>query len=177
MKRSLDLTADCTSCSALCCVVFAFDKSESFGIDKAACEVCPNLDDTDRCRIFDDRTELGFKGCIAYSCHGAGQRVTREVFKGDSWRDNPVLMAPMGAALSVMRRIHELLFLLDSAKLMSLSSEEMSALLALENLLDPETEWTESKLQKYPIDAVSVQVRKFLNSLQHHVTGRPTAHT
>lgn len=172
-----DLTPDCSSCAALCCVVFAFDKSESFGIDKAACEVCPNLDDTDRCSIFEDRETLGFRGCITYDCHGAGQRVTNEVFSGIGWRDNPALTAPMGEALSVLRRIHELLLLLESAGHLSLSVEELSELQSLENQLDPETRWTEKGLKEFPIDAVGARVGKFLRSLQHHVAARPTART
>ena len=172
-----DLSPDCASCAALCCVVFAFDKSESFGNDKAACEVCPNLDNTDRCSIFDERETLGFKGCITYDCHGAGQRVTSEVFKGVSWRDDPALMAPMGAALSVLRRIHELLLLLGSARQLSLSNEELSELLALEKLLDPEEDWSESELQQFPIDAMGARVGRYLRTLQHHVADRSTART
>lgn len=175
MKPPPDLSANCESCAALCCVVFAFDKSDSFGIDKAACEVCPNLDESDRCRIFDDRLEMGFGGCIAYDCHGAGQRVTREVFNGRHWREDPALKERMGAALSVMRRVHELLLLLRSTKSFVLSAEESKTLRGLEDVLNPDRMWTEKTLQAFPILKVSTEVFAFLRSLKHHAGSLTTA--
>lgn len=164
------LTPDCSSCAALCCVVFAFDRSESFAIDKDACEVCPNLDDHDRCRIFADREDLGFKGCIAYDCRGAGQRVTQEVFHGASWRENPALKEPMGAALSVMRRIHDLLLLLETAGKMTLAEKEAFALAQLQVKVDPDGAWTEERLREFPIEEITADVNGFLRSLSHHVS-------
>lgn len=177
MRPLPDLSPDCERCAALCCVVFAFDKSASFGIDKEASEVCPHLDDSDRCRIFDHRREMGFGGCIAYDCHGAGQRVTNEVFDGGHWRDNPALKERMGAALSVMRRIHELLLLLRSARLLSLSGEETRELRELEAALSPDEPWTETTLQAFPVAEVSTQVNIFLRSLRHHAGSLSTART
>jgi len=177
MRPSPDLSPNCESCAALCCVVFAFDKSDSFGIDKAACEVCPNLDESDHCRIFATRREMGFGGCIAYDCHGAGQRVTCEVFDGRHWRDDPALKERMGAALSVMRRIHELMLLLASARLFSLSAEESRELGDLEAILNPDIAWTEKTLAMFPIAEVTVQVNTFLRSLKHHAGSLTTART
>lgn len=177
MKSSPNLSPDCESCAALCCVVFAFDKSDSFGFDKAACEVCPNLDESDRCRIFENRKELGFGGCIAYDCHGAGQRVTREVFDGKHWREDPGLKERMGAALSVMRRIHELLMLLASARRFPLSVEESRTLCDLEGILNPDTVWTEKTLKLFPIAEVSDRANTFLRSLRHHAGTLSTART
>nr|WP_319387468.1 hypothetical protein [uncultured Roseibium sp.] len=177
MRRALDLNPNCDSCAALCCVVFAFDKSDSFGIDKAACEVCPNLDQGDRCRIFDKRQQLGFGGCIAYDCHGAGQRVTNEVFHGRHWRDDPALTERMGAALSVLRRIHELLVLLSSTRRLPLSDEEILALGRLEDILVPDAAWTEETLAVFPVADVTDQANAFLRSLRHHAGALATART
>lgn len=168
MRNSLDLTPNCENCAALCCVVFAFDKSDSFGVDKAACEVCPNLDERDRCRIFEKRLDLGFGGCITYDCYGAGQRVTREVFNGRHWRDDPALTERMGAALSVLRRIHELLVLLSSTRRLPLSDEESRTLDRLEDMLNPGTVWTEETLAVFPLADVTHEANAFLRSLKHH---------
>ncbi|POF29454.1 hypothetical protein [Roseibium marinum] len=165
------LTPDCTNCAALCCVVFAFDKSESFAVDKAAGEVCANLDGCGRCKVFSKRQELGFKGCIAYDCHGAGQRVTQEVFGGKSWRNDTGLTIRMGAALSVLRRIHEQLVMLRTAGNLPLEAEERLTAQALEESLSPENDWTEGTLQAFPIDAICRDVATFLRGLRHHVTG------
>ncbi|WP_068411766.1 hypothetical protein [Labrenzia sp. OB1] len=167
------LTPDCSNCAALCCVVFAFDKSESFALDKAAGEVCVNLDDCGQCRVFAERQELGFKGCIAYDCYGAGQRVTQEVFGGRSWRDDAGLTVRMGAALSVMRRIHEQLVILRTAGNFPLTTEERNFARSLEERLSPQDTWTEESLRGFEIDAVSREIAAFLRGLRHHVDDAP----
>ena len=177
MARVPDLTPDCSACAALCCVVFAFDNSESFAIDKAAGERCPNLDRDNRCRIFEERQALGFKGCITYDCHGAGQRVTQEIFGGRSWRDDPALGHRMGAALSVLRRIHEQLLLLQSAEALPLDETEKQRLADLRQTLSPEVDWTETSLAAFPIDGAVRQVSAFLRDLRRHVSRGVNART
>lgn len=171
MTRSTDLKPDCANCAALCCVVFAFDKSESFALDKAAGEPCPNLDGCGRCQVFSQRDALGFKGCIAYDCHGAGQVITQDVFQGRTWRDDAALGARMGAALSVLRRIHEQLSLLETAARLPLDRDELAGLSALKARLTPEETWTEANLQSFRIDDTDRRVRGFLMGLRRHVDG------
>ncbi len=163
------LTPDCSSCASLCCVVFAFDRSESFAFDKAAGEVCRNLDDAGRCARFGEREDLGLKGCITYSCYGAGQKVTQDVFGGRTWRDDARLIQPMGDALSVLRRIHENLLLLESAAALPLDTAEQSRLYALQRALTPDSDWTQGTLKDYPLDKVSGDVSAFLKGLRRHV--------
>ncbi|WP_269582145.1 hypothetical protein [Roseibium sp. Sym1] len=168
---SVDLCPDCSKCASLCCVVFAFDKSESFAIDKAAGEVCPNLDDCGACRVFADRDRLGFRGCITYDCHGAGQVVTQEVFNGRSWRDDAALTERMGAALSVLRQIHEQLLLLDAAGNLPLDDDELRHADRLKSILAPGTQWTEQNLATFPLADTRRQVEAFLTGLRRHVSG------
>ncbi|MBN9670568.1 hypothetical protein [Roseibium aggregatum] len=165
----LVLEPQCENCAALCCVVFVFDKSESFAIDKAAGEVCPNLDTCGKCTIFRERETLGFRGCIAYDCHGAGQRVTQEVFGGRSWRDDPILMNRMGDALSVLRQIHEQLLLLGAAAKLPLDPDERLELSGLRQILAPETDWSEESLKAFPVARATRQVADFLSRLRRHV--------
>ena len=175
MARIPDLKPDCAACAALCCVVFAFDRSESFAIDKAAGEVCPNLDDCGQCSVFEARDRLGFHGCISYDCHGAGQVVTQEVFKGRSWRDDAALTERMGATLSVLRQIHEQLLLLETAEKLPLETEERNRLADLKASLVPETAWTEERLRDYPLESTIRRVGAFLTGLRRHVTGHANA--
>jgi len=165
----LVLKPQCEDCAALCCVVFAFDKSESFGIDKAAGEVCPNLDTCGRCTVFEERETLGFKGCIAYDCYGAGQRVTREVFGGRTWRDDPTLTNRMGDALSVLRQVHEQLLLLGAAEKLPLDECERKELDGLREILEPETAWSEEGLKAFPAARTARKVSAFLTGLRRHV--------
>jgi len=165
---TIDLKADCTRCAALCCVVFAFDKSESFAIDKAAGEICPHLGAAGRCAVFQNRERLGFPGCIAYDCHGAGQVITQTVFRGQHWRDDAGLATRMGAALSVLRRIHEQLLLLETAKRLPLTGTERERLTSLKEKFLPDSEWTETDLSCFPIEEATREVGSFLKDLRHH---------
>ncbi|TYC53870.1 hypothetical protein FMN50_13970 [Rhodobacterales bacterium] len=165
----IDLKPDCGRCVSLCCVVFAFDRSESFAVDKAAGEPCPNLAASGTCRIFENRARLGFRGCITYDCHGAGQRVTQDIFQGRSWRDDPALSSRMGSALSVLRRIHGQLTLLQSAEKLPLDSPEREALSDFRQTLCPQSDWTEESLASFKIDAAERDIAQFLRSLRRHI--------
>ena len=113
--RLPDLEADCSRCAALCCVAYPFEEHEDFGLTKGTDDVCPKLGGDFRCTIHDDLTGRGFRGCVAYSCAGAGQRVTQELFDGETWRDDPDLLTHMTRALRVLRPIHEALLILREA--------------------------------------------------------------
>jgi hypothetical protein len=55
-----DLTADCDSCFALCCVLLPFAAGSGFGLDKPGGTPCPNLADDDRCTIHATLREDGW---------------------------------------------------------------------------------------------------------------------
>jgi hypothetical protein len=101
------LVADCSRCRALCCVGPQLTRSADFAIDKPAGTPCPNLRPDDRCGVHDRLPALGFPGCVAYDCFGAGQHVVQVVFGGG--RRDPAMLA----LLPVVRGLHELLWYLD----------------------------------------------------------------
>ena len=109
------LKEDCSQCAALCCLALSIDRSEHFAIDKPAGVPCPNLDGH-HCKIHRWLRVEGFSGCTVYSCGGAGQRVTQELFAGQSWRDDPALTVPMMEAFRGMRAIQDRLAILMAAQ-------------------------------------------------------------
>jgi hypothetical protein len=115
LGRREDLGADCAECFGLCCVALAFSRSSDFPFDKAAGDPCVNLDPPDRCRVHESLRPRGFVGCTVFDCFGAGQKVSKTTFEGRSWRDDPDVRAEMFAVFPIMRRVHELLWYLDSA--------------------------------------------------------------
>jgi uncharacterized protein YjbI with pentapeptide repeats len=110
-----DLRPDCERCVGLCCVAPAFAASADFAIDKAAGEPCPNLQADFRCGVHARLLDLGFRGCAAFDCFGAGQRVSRETFAGADWRADPDIGPGMFAAFAVVRQLHELLWYVAEA--------------------------------------------------------------
>ncbi|MBP6013173.1 MAG: hypothetical protein KBA31_13180 [Alphaproteobacteria bacterium] len=167
--EEVDLRADCSRCVALCCVALAFDRSDKFAIDKASGEICRHLNERNGCRIHADREQRGFAGCITYDCHGAGQRVTHEVFNGRSWRDDDALLLPMTDAFNAMKRVHDQLLLLTEAGRLPLDGTERSDLNALTSELNPPPGWTPESLAAFDTGAMEQRVRAFLKSLRRHV--------
>lgn len=110
-----ELVSDCSRCFGLCCAAPAFAHSSDFAIDKPNGVPCPNLGDDFRCRIHNRLRHSGFRGCVVFECHGAGQRIAQETFAGRSWRDAPETAELMFAAFAVMRPLHELLVYLHEA--------------------------------------------------------------
>ena len=111
-----DLTADCSRCSGLCCVVPAFARSADFAIDKPAGTPCPNLQPDTRCGIHSRLRERGFAGCTVYDCFGAGQQVTQVTFGGVDRQSSPAIAREIAATFPVMRDLHELLWYLTAAR-------------------------------------------------------------
>ena len=113
--RSPDLTPDCERCCGLCCVAPAFSASADFAIDKGVGVACPNLAGDFRCTIHDRLEAEGFRGCVAYDCYGAGQKVTQITFDGRDWRRTPEIAESMFEVFMRMRKLHELLMYLTEA--------------------------------------------------------------
>jgi hypothetical protein len=109
------LKPDCERCCGLCCVAPAFSVSPDFAIDKRPGEPCPNLTEEFRCGIHDRLRAEGFRGCVAYDCFGAGQKVTQVTFHGQDWRQSPEIAAQMFEVFGVVRQLHALLVYLDQA--------------------------------------------------------------
>jgi hypothetical protein len=107
--------ADCTRCCGLCCVGPAFDAGQGFGFDKPAHTPCAHLRGDFRCGIHEELPLRGFPACVTFDCHGAGQRVTQQLFGGQSWKSSPGLAPRMFDAYRRYRALHELLAMLEVA--------------------------------------------------------------
>ncbi|MDF1873658.1 hypothetical protein [Vannielia sp.] len=164
-----DFAPDCPRCAALCCMALAFDKGEDFALDKPAGLPCPKLAAGHLCTIYDHLEEEGFSGCAAYTCLGAGQRVTQEVFAGKSWQDAPHLAAPMAEAFRELRRVHEALELLAAAKALPLLDEDEARRQSLMAALSPEDGFTEASLAGAPLKTALKDVPGFLASLRDYL--------
>ena len=88
-KSFRNLRADCENCFGLCCVALYFSASEGFPLDKDAGQPCLNLQSDFRCCVHKSLIERGLKGCIAFDCFGAGQKVAQISFGGRDWREVP----------------------------------------------------------------------------------------
>lgn len=112
-----DLRMDCSQCFGLCCVALYYSASEGFPKDKIGGEPCKHLEETFKCSIHDTLDLKGLHGCMAYECLGAGQRVSKQIYKGRHWRKQPKVAQEMFETFLVVHQIHECLWYLEEAKL------------------------------------------------------------
>lgn len=163
------LQSDCSQCAALCCVTFEFEVSDDFAIGKPANTACPNLDGRGQCKVHDKLEDLGFRGCAVFECYGAGQRVTQELFGGRTWQEEVPLIQPMAERFRQVRRLHELLVLLEAAAALSLPQEEEAERVSRVAQVDA---LVAGQASDDAIDQIGKEVHGFLRSLQRHVRPR-----
>lgn len=129
------LRPDCSNCFALCCTAFGFSRSADFALDKPAGSVCQNLADDFSCAIHDRLRSRGFRGCTVFDCFGAGQKVSRDLFGGISWLEDPGSKELMFAAFKSARQLHEMLWYLAEARTRTYDPDTVAAVLALRNTI------------------------------------------
>jgi uncharacterized protein YjbI with pentapeptide repeats len=110
-----DLSADCQRCFGLCCVALPYAKSADFAFDKDGGTPCRNLQSNYQCSIHKDLREKGFRGCSAYECFGAGQKVSQITYEGKDWRSSPETANQMFDVFPIMQQLHEMLWYLHEA--------------------------------------------------------------
>ena len=121
-------------------MLLPFSADAGFGVDKSGGRPCLNLLDDDRCRIHATLREDGWPGCTVFECFGAGQQVSQVTYAGVSWREGGNL-AEMGAVLTVMRQLHEMLVHLDEVARRTPDPDAAALRARIEELTaaDPET--------------------------------------
>ncbi len=110
-----NLKVDCQKCFGFCCVALYFSASEGFPTDKDAGKPCINLQSDFRCTVHKNLRQKGLKGCTAYDCFGAGQKVAQVTYDGHDWRRNPKTAKQMFDVFLIMRQLHEMLWYLTEA--------------------------------------------------------------
>lgn len=108
-----NLSADCENCFGLCCVALPYAKSADFAFDKEGGTPCRNLQSNHQCAIHKDLRKKGFRGCAAYECFGAGQKVSQVTYEGNDWQNNLALAKEMFDVFPIMQQLHEMLWYLN----------------------------------------------------------------
>jgi uncharacterized protein YjbI with pentapeptide repeats len=162
MKSSYGLQADCKNCFGLCCVALYFSVSEGFPIDKEADKPCPNLQLDFRCSAHKNLWELGYKGCLAFDCFGAGQKVAQISFGGNDWRKIPESAKQMFEVFLIMRQLHELLWYLTEAMTLQPAHPIHSAIGSMIEETERLTHLTPSALRELDVAAHRAAVNALL---------------
>lgn len=110
----MELSADCSRCVGLCCVVLSFARSADFAFDKPAGTPCQHLAGDLRCQTHADLLGAGMRGCTAYDCFGAGQAATATMAPLD-WRTGSPEADRTFMVFGVLEQVHELAWYLTDA--------------------------------------------------------------
>lgn len=105
---------DCSKCFALCCTALSFERGTQFAHDKPAGSPCQYLQADFKCSIHARREDLGYDGCEAFDCLGAGQRASA-IFAAQNWRRDPAIARRLYASFSILLRIQEMRQALQTA--------------------------------------------------------------
>lgn len=148
-----DLKIDCKNCFGLCCVSLYFSKSEGFPTDKEAKEPCINLEPDFRCKVHSKLLDKGLKGCISYDCFGAGQKVSRDIYKEKDWLQNPELANEIFEVFCIINKLHEMLWYLKSI----FSAEELNGN-PIKNELERLIKETENLTNLNPLSILNIDI-------------------
>lgn len=160
------LRSDCANCFGLCCVALPYAKSADFALDKDGGTPCSNLQSNYLCNIHQDLIKKGFRGCVAYECFGAGQKVSQIIYKGNEWKGNKVVAKEMFDVFPIVQQLHEMLWYLHEALGFQATRPIYSDLLAA-------FEETEQLTKQSPEDILNMNVsehRAKINNLLLHTS-------
>ena len=115
-------SAECGKCFGLCCTALSFERSSQFAHSKLAGEPCQFLQSDFRCRIHERLDDLGYGGCDAFDCLGAGQRASA-AFAVQNWRKDAAIARRLYARFSQLLLLQELRQALDTAASLDISAE------------------------------------------------------
>ncbi|MGN6090184.1 MAG: pentapeptide repeat-containing protein [Actinomycetales bacterium] len=107
----MSLSADCSACVGLCCIIPGYGASTDFAFGKAPGEPCRYLASDRTCSIHTSLVQQGMRGCVTYDCFGAGQATTSALRLE---RGEP-LGNEAAATFRQLEALHEVLWLLDDA--------------------------------------------------------------
>lgn len=160
--RHHNLKADCENCFGFCCVALYFSASEGFPEDKDAGIPCINLQQDFRCRVHNNLKERGLKGCIAYDCLGAGQKVAKVTYGGQDWHKAPESAKQMYDVFLIMKQIYEMLWYLTEAITLKPASEMLEEIKSMLNETEKLTLLSPEELIKLDVTAHRVAVNAIL---------------
>jgi len=108
------LKIDCEKCSGLCCVALYCMKSDGFPENKEAGVPCQHLRPDFRCVIHSQLGKKKMRGCLAYDCFGAGQKVTQS--SDENWKTNPEKANEIFQIFMMVFQLHQMAWYLLEAR-------------------------------------------------------------
>lgn len=161
--QKTSFAADCEKCFALCCTALSFERSQHFGHDKTSGQPCQYLAADFRCRIHARREDLGYGGCEAFDCMGAGQRASA-AFAALNWRRDGAVARRLYARFSQLLLLQEMRQALATAETLDISAPEHARRADLLDRIGVEADGNATDVTS-SAQAILAEGRAFLRSL------------
>lgn len=114
------LRIGCDKCSGICCVALYCMKTDGFPENKEAGVPCKHLMSNFRCDIHSVLANKNMKGCLAYDCFGAGQKVTQSFYPNEDWKTNSEKANEIFQVFMIVFQLHQMAwYLLESLPLVT----------------------------------------------------------
>lgn len=166
------LRINCEKCFGFCCVALYFSASEGFPTNKEAGKPCLNLKSDSTCKIHKNLRKKGLKGCTAYDCFGAGQKVAQVTYDGQDWQQDPEVAEEMFEVFLIMRQLHEMLWYLTQAFTVQTEEKIKTKLNSLISEMENITQSTPEVIIKLDIEAYRDRVNYLLKQTSEGVRNK-----
>lgn len=165
------LKIDCDNCSGLCCVALYCTKTDGFPENKDSGVPCKHLNSDFQCEIHTKLIELNMKGCLAYDCFGAGQKVTQDLFPNTPWNSNQEKSKLIFEVFLRVFQLHQMeWYLLESLTLVRdkhISENIEQLILRIEHVLEE----TYEDVLNFDISLFRLEVNRILKLISKQYAG------
>jgi uncharacterized protein YjbI with pentapeptide repeats len=168
------LTIDCENCSGLCCVALFCAKTEGFPADKIGGKPCQNLRSDFRCKIHSKLVQSKMKGCLAYDCFGAGQKVTQKCYQNANWQTAPEQANQIFDVFLTIFQLHQMLWYLIEASSFNLGEIICTTIDELIHENEQMTELLPHEILNLDIEVYRLKVNGILKEVSKRI-GAPSA--
>jgi len=157
-KRLKEFKIDCSQCSGLCCTALFFSKTDGFPENKIAGKPCSKLMDNYSCNIHHELEMRKMKGCMGYDCFGAGQYVTQNIYKGDTWKTLKDKSREIFDVFTMVFQLYQIRYFLEEARTIITAKELWSD---IESLINENEELCNSTAE----NIVEIDIEKYRNKV------------
>lgn len=158
------LKIHCEQCSGLCCVALFCTKTDGFPANKDAGVPCRHLMENFRCDTHATLASKGLKGCLAYDCFGAGQKVTQDFYPGD-WKSCPEKANEIFNVFHIVFQLHQIEWYLLGALAWGTDQKTKSEIDALIRETEQILEQTPTELLDLDVENYRIKVNKTLKQI------------
>ncbi|MBC2478240.1 pentapeptide repeat-containing protein, partial [Clostridium beijerinckii] len=149
-----------------------FSASEGFPTNKEAGKPCLNLKSDFTCKIHKNLRKKGLKGCTAYDCFGAGQKVAQVTYAGQDWQKAPEVAEEMFEVFLIMRQLHEMLWYITQAANVQTEEKIKTKLNSLISEMNNITQSTPEVIIKLDVEAYRDKVNYLLKQTSEAVRNK-----